>query len=92
MASSISVPNDVLFRELSGESVILNLENGKYFGLDEVGTRMWQLLTEHGQVGAAFQALLDEYEVTEEQLEHDLLQLVDDLASHGLLQLGLAAE
>ena len=86
LESRISVPEDVLFRDLSGEAVVLNLETGKYYGLDEVGTRMWSLLTQHGRVEPAYQALLDEYDVAEEQLRQDVLSLVDELASHGLLQ------
>lgn len=86
LSSMITVPESVLFRDLEGEAVILSTENGKYYGLDEVGTRMWTLLSEHGQVKSAYQALLAEYDVTEEKLEQDLLDLVDRLASEGLLQ------
>ena len=86
LESRISVPEGVLFRDVEGEAVLLNTETGKYYGLDEVGTRMWTLLAEHGQVGPACRALLDEYEVAEEQLERDLFDLVDELAVHGLLE------
>jgi hypothetical protein len=86
LESRISVGENVLFRELAGEAVLLNLATGKYYGLDEVGTRMWSLLTQHGRVEPAYQALLDEYDVTEDQLRQDLLRLVDDLAAHQLLQ------
>ncbi len=81
----ISIPQDTLFRDLDGEAVVLNLKTGKYYGLDEVGTRMWALLAEHGQVGRAYRALLDEYDVAAEQLQRDLLNLVDKLASESLL-------
>jgi hypothetical protein len=87
LESRISVPEDVLFRDLDGEAVVLNLTSGKYYGLDETGTRMWTLLAQHGRIDAAFKDLLDEYEVTEEQLRQDLLNLVDELAVHGLLEL-----
>ena len=87
LQSKINIPEDVLFRDLDGEAIVLNLVSGKYFGLDETGTRMWALLAEHGRVEPAFRTLLDEYEVNEEQLRTDLLNLVDELASHDLLQL-----
>jgi hypothetical protein len=86
LESRISVPEDVLFRDLGGEAVLLNLKTGKYYGLDEVGTRMWSLLAQHGQVEPAYRALLDEYEVAEERLRQDLLHLINDLASQQLLQ------
>lgn len=87
LESRIHVPEDVLFRDLGGEAVILNLKSGKYYGLDEVGARMWALLTQHGQVAPAYQALLDEYDVTAEQLRPDLYRFVDELAAHGLLNI-----
>jgi len=44
LAARVSVPEQVLVRVLDGQSVVLSLETEKYFGLDEVGTRMWTLL------------------------------------------------
>ena len=86
LQSTICVPEDVLFKDLDGEAVILNTESGKYYGLDEVGTRMWALLAQHGQVEPAYRALIEEYDVAKERLRQDLLDLVDKLASEGLLQ------
>ena len=86
LKSRISVGHNVQFQEVDGEAVLLNLESGKYFGLDQVGTRMWQLLTEHGQVESALRLLLQEYDVTEDRLQQDLIALIDQLASHGLAQ------
>ena len=87
LQSKICIPEDVLFKELDGEAVILNMESGKYYGLDEVGTRMWETLSQHGQVELACQALLEEYDVAEDRLQQDLLELVDKLVSEGLLQI-----
>jgi hypothetical protein len=88
--SKIHVGQDVLFRDLDGEAVVLNLKTGKYYGLDEVGTRMWALLAQHGQVEPVYQALLAEYDVAGERLQLDLLGFVDELASHGLVQIAEA--
>ena len=85
--SKIVIPQDVIFRDVAGEAVILNLETGKYYGLDEVGTRMWALLAEHGKVETAYRALLDEYEVAPEQLQDDLIKLIDTLAAQQLLKI-----
>ena len=87
LESRITIPKDVVFREIAGEAVILNLETGKYFGLDQVGTRMWQLLAEHKQVEPALEDLTEEYDTTKDQLQHDLLELVDNLASHQLIEI-----
>ena len=85
LQSKITVPPDVLFRDLNGEAVILNLADGKYYGLDEVGTRMWELLSESGRLDQTYQTLLQEYDVSPEQLQKDLLHLVEELVSRGLL-------
>lgn len=87
LESSVSPCNDVLFKEVGGEAVVLNLETGKYYGLDEVGARMWTLLLEKNQVQAVYHTLAEEFEVSQEQLKQDLLSLVNQLAANGLLQL-----
>ena len=63
---------DVLMQTVVGESVLLDLRSQKYFGLNEVGTRAWQLLQETGDAGAVRARLAQEYEVADEQLERDL--------------------
>jgi hypothetical protein len=83
----IHVPEAVLFTEMNGEAVLLNTSTGKYFTLDEVGTRMWKLLTQFGEVEPAYQALLAEYDVEAQQLENDLLALTNRLAEHALLEI-----
>lgn len=84
--SEIRVPGDVLFRDLGGEAVILNTTTGTYFGLDETGTRMWALLAELGRVEPAYRALLAEYDVAADRLQQDLLGFLDELVSHGLVE------
>lgn len=82
----IRVPEQVVFRELENETVLLNLSTGFYFGLDDVGTRMWQALEKHGTVaGAAFE-LLDEFEVDGARLQQDLQSLTQELCDQGLLE------
>ena len=83
----VLVPDDVLVRRLEGESVLLNLNNECYYGLDQVGTRMWQVLTTSTSIESAFNLLLEEYEVEPEKLRGDLQTLLNDLAEHGLIQI-----
>lgn len=82
----LTVPDSVLFRELEGESVILDLDSESYFGLDEVGTRMWQLVTAAPSVEEAFAALSREYDVEAATLRADLDELLGSLLEHGLLE------
>ncbi len=85
--TKIRVSTNILTSQVDDEMVLLNLDSGKYFSLDDVGTRMWLLINEHGQLRAVQEALLQEYQVDEQQLEHDLLDLTDKLVANGLLQI-----
>ncbi|PSB03315.1 PqqD family protein [Merismopedia glauca] len=80
------VSPDVLVQDLGEESVLLNLKSEKYFGLDDVGTRMWEALTQSESIAAAYKLLLAEYDVEEELLTQDLAELVDKLSSKGLVE------
>jgi hypothetical protein len=82
----VAIPETVLFRDLDGEAVLLATESGKYFGLNEVGTRMWTLLHRHGDIEAVCHALLAEYEVPEERLREDVSRFVGALADRGLVE------
>ena len=82
-----TAPKHVLVRLLDAESVLLNLETERYFGLDETGTRMWQLVTNSSNLDAAYQQLLAEYDVQPELLREDLTELVGRLVENGLLQI-----
>jgi hypothetical protein len=75
----------VVFRELDGEAVLLNLESGVYFGLDPVGTRVWALLLELGAPSAVCAHMIAEYDVAREVLERDVLHLVGELVRQNLV-------
>jgi hypothetical protein len=85
-ADRVAVPPDVMVRLLDSEAVLLNLETEKYFGLDQTGTRMWQLLTSTPAIDIAFQRLLEEYDVAPELLRSNLSELLSRLVENGLLQ------
>ena len=80
------VPAHVLIRRFDGESVLLNLESERYFGLDATGTRMWELVTSQPSIALAFEKLQEEYEVEPDVLRSHLTQLLSGLVENGLLQ------
>ena len=88
LAMHIRVNDDALFQDLQGEGVLLNLKTGVYFGLDPVGTRVWQLLEQPTVLSEVHKALLAEYDVSEDRCAEDLLALVAQLDAHGLVTLG----
>jgi len=81
----LKIPDHVLHQNLQGEAILLDLESGVYFGLDEVGTRFWTLAGIHGRLDAVVDAMLEEFEVERAELEKDLESLVEDLVEKGLL-------
>jgi Coenzyme PQQ synthesis protein D (PqqD) len=84
-ADRVTVPANVLVRFLDQESVLLNLNTEKYFGLDSVGTRMWQLVTSSPTIDAAFFQLIEEYDVAPATLRSHLAELLDHLLDNGLI-------
>lgn len=79
--------DDVLSQEVHGETILLNLEGETYFGLNEVGTRIWQLIQSGQSIAETLQALTDEYDVGMEQLESDVDNLLVNLTEAGLVNL-----
>ena len=88
----LQVPETIYAREIDNETVLLDTEGGYYFGLDTVGTRMWQLIQQHRNLRPVYDTLLEEYDVTPDQLESDLLNLVERLAEKGLVVILVSKE
>jgi hypothetical protein len=77
---------DVIFRELGGEMVLLNLHNGVYYGLNETGMQMWTLLAELQEPRRVVEVLEQEYAASRAQLEQDLSALLAELREKGLIE------
>jgi len=92
LSTRVTVPESVLFRDLDGEAVLLETATGRYYGLNEVGTRMWSLLQRHGEIEAAYQDLLGEYQVPAHELQQDLLDFVGLLTSRRLIEVASPQE
>lgn len=84
---TLSIPEDIVFRDLAGEAVILNLGTGMYFGLNAVGTQIWRLISEgcsSEQIAATF---LEEDEIAKARVQKDLDILLEQLNDVGLITL-----
>jgi hypothetical protein len=91
LKQTIALAPDVISQEVSGETVLLDLESENYFGLDEVGTRIWQLIKETNDLNSIYNTLLGEYEVSGERLQQDLTVLLSEIEGLGLIVLEDAA-
>jgi len=78
---------DVMIRQVGEEAVVLDLNSGRYLGLDDVATRMWQALVGSESVEDAYVQLRGTYRVAPETLRQDLEKLVKELIDLGLLRL-----
>ncbi|MBI4955636.1 MAG: PqqD family protein [Myxococcales bacterium] len=81
----LRVPPDVLSRMLDGEAVILDLTSGTYFGLDAVGSRIWELIQAGATPRQIRTTLCEEFEVDDATVAQDLAKLVATLRAKGLL-------
>ncbi len=90
LQQKVTISPEVLSQEVDEETVLLDLESESYFGLDEVGTRIWQLLNETSNLQTVFDTLLEEYDVDEKQLKKDLQDHIAHLVEAGLISLGSA--
>lgn len=85
--SVVAATREQLSSEVSGETVILGLRDGVYYGLDPVGTLVWRLLDRPRSVAELRDAVVREYEVEPERCEADLRALLSDLARRGLVEI-----
>ncbi len=85
-SARVRIPDDVLISRLQEESVILNLDSERYFGLDDVGTRFLSVLTSSDSIEAAYQSLAEEYDVDREVLRQDLVALIQNLQQQGVIE------
>ena len=81
---TVAVSEDAVFRELDGESVVLNLETGMYYGLDAVGTTAWRAIEPKGTLRQALTRVLAEFDAEPSTAETDLLELAAGLIEKGL--------
>lgn len=85
LAHRLRRSDQVMFQNVGGEAVLLDLASETYFGLNKVGTRIWELLPQHDSLTAIHAALCEEFEAQPAQIEHDLLMLAAQLAQAGLV-------
>jgi len=79
---------EVATADMEGETVMINIENGKYYGIDPVGSRIWELLTDPQSTATLVERLCDEYEVEPERCKEDVLAFLNYLWGEALVRLG----
>ena len=82
----ITFADTVFAQEVDGEMVLLDMESEIYFGLDEVGTAIWQAMQEKETLQEVFESLLEQYEVEAEVLEKDISDFIEKLLESVLVE------
>lgn len=85
--ASISIPEHILSQEVGEDVVLLNLRSGEYYGLNALGSRIWSHLRQDKPIGELVGTLIEEYEVTKEQLWNDIRQFLLTLQNRELITL-----
>lgn len=84
--SIVVVSKDQMASDIAGETVILGLTAGRYYGLDAVGARVWQLIQTPAPVADLVRTITAEYDVAREQCEADLLKLLRQMIDAGIVE------
>ena len=83
--TKLTVPPQVMSRLVGDETVLLDLASGIYFGLDGVGKKIWESVTDGQTLAQAAAIIVDEYDVEEARAQADVLEFASDLVERGLL-------
>lgn len=85
--TALRIPANVSFSVVGEDAFILNTYTNKYYALEEVGARLWELINEGKSLKDAHQIILSEYEVDSAQLEQDILELINHLVENALVEI-----
>lgn len=87
LSHKVRPTKDTLDRVLDGELVLLNVQSGNYYSIDEIGTTMWEALISSDCIGDAIDRVGESYDVSREQIERDVIRLVAELRGEGLVEI-----
>jgi len=85
LTTTIKRNPELISSDVDGEKVMMNVENGEYFGLDSVGSRIWELIEKPTEVDKLIESLLKEFEVDRKECEADTLEFLNQLLEKKLL-------
>lgn len=86
-ATIIGQPDDLLSSKIDDEVIMLGIDSGKYFGLNSVGSHIWELIKEPHSIENLCSKLMDEFEVDEETCLKETIELIEELADNKLLKI-----
>ena len=85
LPKKVKVSDNVLFQEIDNEYVLLNMETEQYFGLNEIGAKLWHSIAENGDTNTALEQIISAYNVAEDTLRADISRLLTELSNEQLI-------
>jgi hypothetical protein len=86
-SATLQADPEVLVTEFGDEVVLLNLRDGVYYGLEDVGARIWTMLRQPVTIQTLCEAIVSEFDVAQDRCERDVRAIVSDLLENGLIQM-----
>ena len=83
--STIQRNPEMISSDMDGETVMMSVENGEYYGLNPIGSRIWELIENEKNVNTIINTLLLEYEVSIEQCTSETLIFLNKLLDNNLI-------
>ena len=85
--STIKKSDSFIASDIDGQAVMMSIENSKYFGMDEVGTSIWNLLDKNPSFEELISDLIAEYEIDKETCENDTRVFLERLLQYKLIEI-----
>ena len=77
--------NDIVFSDIDGDVIMMSIQKGKYYSMEEIGSRIWELIKDDMEVSTLCKVLCEEYNIEKEQCKIDVLKFLNDLAEENLI-------
>lgn len=77
---------ELIAADMDGEKVMMSIADGKYYGINQVGSRIWELLESPASVEEICRKITDEFEVEESQCRSDLNKFLEDLLANDIVR------
>lgn len=85
-SDTVEIAKNVVSKNVEQDIVVLNLEDGTYFKLNETGAFTWQMLAKGAPIDKVIEEIIKVYKVSHETAENDIVTLINELQKEGLLK------
>ncbi len=85
MESVIRRIDDIVTSEIDGEVVMMSIEKGEYYGLDLIGSDIWERMETRVKVTELIELLLEKYDVDQETCQKDVLGFLNELNAEKII-------